>query len=95
MADISRRTFDKMEVDSKLGVLFDYMTDIIKNAPKRVEQRDMQCALKAEACNKRFNKVEKHVLRTKLVNTAASFTGGFIGGWSAVWASFKLSVFGN
>ena len=93
MAEITKETFKGMSVDSKLEVLFDYMTDMLENEPVRVKARDVQCLLKAESCNKRFKKVEDSVIKNKVFNTAASFAGGFIGGWSAVWASFKFSIF--
>ena len=91
MSGISKTTFESMDVDSKLCVLFDYMMEIQSTAPKRVRDRDLKCERQSTICNKRFNKLSK----MKYINTAAAFAGGFIGGWSAVWASFKFSIFGS
>jgi hypothetical protein len=62
---ISRDTFDGMDVDSKLGVLFDYALESHSCA---CDMRD-----KMEALENRFEK-------RKRVDTAVAGAGGVIGG---------------
>jgi len=93
MSGISKDTFQDMSVDSKLCVLFDYMQEIQHAQPKRVRDRDLKCEKRQSECNVRFKKIENAAAKHKVWNTAASSIGGFVGGWSAVWASFKLSLF--
>jgi hypothetical protein len=93
MSGISKETFMDMSTDSKLGVLFDYMVAVQQAQPKRVHDRDLKCAKKASECNRRFVKIERRLGKYKVLNTVAAFLGGFVGGWSAIWASFKLSIF--
>ena len=93
MSGISKETFMEMSTDSKLGVLFDYMVEVQDTQPKRVKARDLKCEKRQVVCDARFVKVERSLARQKLFNTAAAFIGGFVGGWSAVWTAFKLSIF--
>jgi hypothetical protein len=93
MSGISKETFMEMPMDSKLGVLFDYMEDIQHSQPKRVRDRDLKCERRKAECEKRFKRVERKLARYRVMNTLAAFVGGFVGGWSAIWASFKLSLF--
>jgi hypothetical protein len=93
MSSISKETFMEMSTDSKLGVLFDYMLEIQYAQPKRVRDRDLKCTQQAKQCSDRFGKIEKTLHRYKIFSTGAAFIGGFVGGWSAVWTAFKLSLF--
>jgi hypothetical protein len=102
MEGISKETFLKMDTDSKLAVLFDYVHDIHESAPKRVRDRDVKCARQVADCMKKFGKYDQECESVKkslkirgFINTGASFVGGFIGGWSAVWAAFRFSIFGS
>ena len=79
---ITRATFQSMEVTSKLDVLFDLVHTINARAP--------QCRSEIEV---RLKKIEGKQKFTMFINTTASLVGGFIGGWSAAWASFKYSIF--
>lgn len=66
---ITRETFDAMDTNSKLGVLFDYLSSYhAACAPQRAE------------CDARFHKIEKR----KLVDTGVSGVTGLVGGFFAV-----------
>jgi hypothetical protein len=104
MEGISKDTFQKMDVESKLDVLFDYVHEIHQGAPKRVRDRDKKCAKQIAICYDRFGDLEEEcetakdnfqkVLKVRMfLNTTASLVGGFIGGFMAVWSAFKLGMF--
>ena len=91
---ITKDTFRGMSTEDKLNVMFDYMHEMVQNAPRRVQDRDIKCAKKAGECKVEFQKVWKAISRNRILNSGASMIGGFIGGWSAVWAAFKLGILG-
>jgi hypothetical protein len=90
---ITRQTFEKMEIGSKLDVLFDLVHTINSRAPQCRKEIEERCEEKTEECNSRFTTLESKQKISMIINTSASLVGGFIGGWSAVWASFKFSIF--
>lgn len=95
MSTISRDTFEKMDQDSKLCVLFDYIQDIQCAAPKRVRDRDIKCARQTIECMDKFDKISDAQRKTQIVSTGITFIGSFIGGWAAVWTAFKFNLIGG
>jgi hypothetical protein len=104
MEGITKDTFAKMDTDSKLAVLFDYVHEIHQSAPKRVKDRDRKCANQIAKCYGRFEDLEvecedakenfRRVLKIRLVlNTSAALVGGFVGGFMAVWSALKMGWF--
>jgi hypothetical protein len=100
MQGITKSTFQEMDTNSKLDVLFDYMHDIHEAAPRRVRDRNRKCAEQVKECADKFEELgakvdnnEKMFRRTRIINGGIVLIGSFVGGWSAVWTSFKLGFF--
>lgn len=72
---ISRDTFDGMDVDSKLGVLFDYA--------KLANEKQCATAAQVEALKQKFD-------RRKRLDTAVSGASGFMGGAVVVFVKWVI-----
>jgi len=79
MNEISKETFEKMDVDSKLNVMFDLQTNI-----------QPHCRMQAAACGDRFDVIEKGIRKWGLAHLFIIPPFSFIGGFAAMWAKFKL-----
>lgn len=78
MNGITRDTFDTLDHDGKLGVLFDGITGI-----KGMHNNDHEsCEQQVKDCKKRFKALEDR----KILNTAAAGGGGIFGGFLAMAA---------
>jgi len=76
--DITRDTFDTLDTDGKLGVLFDGLAGI-KN---RQDGDHENCVQQVNICRKKFKTLEDR----RILNTAAAGGGGIIGGFLAMAA---------
>ena len=93
MAGITRETFEEMDMDSKLLVLFDYVHEIQESAPERVEARNIKCAEQIDKYDKKFEIMDNKLGKQRVINMGIVLAGSFVGGWSAVWTGLKLSIF--
>lgn len=79
MNEISRETFEKLDVDSKLNVMFDIQTNV-----------QPHCAKQSKACNERFDTIEKNVKRWGVTHVVLIPWFSMVGGFAAMWAKFKF-----
>ena len=79
MNEIKKSTFEGMDVDSKLNVLFDLQTNV-----------QPHCARQAEACDSRFDEIEGRVKKWGLTHLFLIPPFSFIGGFAAMFAKFKF-----
>lgn len=68
---ISRKDFDQLSVDGKLGVIFETL-----------QTRDGSCAERDARCDKRFKSIERH----KWIDKGVAAGSGFLGGAAAMVA---------
>lgn len=71
----TKETYEKASTDTKLNMLFDYVTAIHGRL-------SIGCPARLEACDGRFKAIEKR----KWVSAGASFSGGVLGGFIAIIA---------
>ncbi len=89
MSGITKETFQEMNMESKMDVLFDYLSEMQNLAPKRVRDRDIKCARQVKECDNKFGDVWKAIKRNRILNSGASAAGGFAGGAVTLLAYIK------
>lgn len=85
---VSRETFEKMPVESKLDTMFDYIKDI----HIIIDARGKEHTEHIEVCMSKFRRIEKNESKRTAISAATAGAGGVIGGFAAMLA--KLKIFG-